>query len=222
MQCPSCRLQGATTDCRLPHTLSDLSILLVGGDMPNFVYLNVKCAQYVNMEIFKEQALSYVSSSSPCQLHADHVQMPVSHVPPFVARISVRRWGDLLIFYLILNTYIKRNQFYCARFACLSNRIQFDLLFDLWSSKKARHRIYICIYLNIKYSAKKKKHPEGGKVVYKQLASVESLGKMLPLRSILHMIYIDDRRKIQIVFENILLVPYRDTYASPSQSRRIR
>lgn len=118
-----------------------------GGDMPNFVYLNVKCAQYVNMEIFKEQALSHVcSSSSPCQLHADHVQMPVSHVPPFAVRISVRRWGDLLIFYLILNTYIKRNQFYCARFACLSNRIQFDLLFDLWSSKKARHRIYIYVY----------------------------------------------------------------------------
>lgn len=64
----------------------------------------------------------------------------------------------------------------------------------------------------------KTKHPEGGKVVYKQMASVESLGKMLPLRSILHMIYIDDRRETQIVSKNILLRPHR----FPSQSRRIR
>lgn len=65
--------------------------------MPNFVYLNVKCAQHVNMEIIKEQS-SLVLRLHPHPLHADHVQMPapplVDPPPPSVQRL--RRFAKFL------------------------------------------------------------------------------------------------------------------------------
>lgn len=74
----------ASGDCQ---SLRDLSIFFFffiidfnweGATMPNFVYLNVKCAQDVNMEIFKEQVLSFLPPLNRCMLIMSRCQYPLS------------------------------------------------------------------------------------------------------------------------------------------------
>lgn len=92
--------------------------------------------EYGNYQRAEQSCPSSPSSPVACWSCPD-ASTPTRRPPP---PHQFSACGDLLNFYLILNTYIKRNQFYCARFACLSNWIQFDLLFDLRSSSRRRRR----------------------------------------------------------------------------------
>lgn len=133
----------ASGDCQ---SLRDLSIFFFfvfiidfnweGATMPNFVYLNVKCAQDVNMEIFKEQVLSFHPSTVACW------SCPDASTPSPRRR---RRFAK----FLFDSKHLHKTQSILLRSFRLPvqlNPIWFAIRFVIFEEKKKIiHSIYVCM-----------------------------------------------------------------------------